>query len=135
MADVDFDRVQSLHQAVTPWIHIGLRLGLVALVAKPALSKVLTYGRSVSFFDALGIPAPAILVILAGGIQVGAIVLLLVGVGERLAAISLLPVMVVAILYAGLDWKNVSVLVGAMGLLVLETDVDTLRQPATRVLR
>lgn len=71
MADVDFDRVQSLHQAVTPWIHIGLRLGLVALVAKPALSKVLTYGRSVSFFDALGIPAPAILVILAGGIQVG----------------------------------------------------------------
>lgn len=61
--------------------------------------------------------------------------LLLVGVGERLAAISLIPVMVVAILYAGLDWKNVSVLVGAMGLLVLETDVDTLRQPATRVLR
>lgn len=59
-----------------------------------------------------------------------AITLLLVGVGERLAAISLLPVMVVAILYAGLDWKNLSVLVGAVELLVLETGVESLWQPA-----
>lgn len=84
-------------------MHIGLQFGLVALVAKPALSKVLTYGRSVSFFDALGIPAPAMMVILAGGIQVVTITLFFVGVGERLAAISLLPVMGVAILYARLD--------------------------------
>lgn len=130
MEDAPLNRVQSPRQSVLGWVHTGLRLVLVVLVAKPALSKVITYGSSVSFFDAIGMPAPAVMVIIAGLIEVGAVALLLVGVGERLAAVSLIPVMVVAILYVGPDWKNLSVLVGAVGILVLETDFDAVWHPA-----
>lgn len=126
------DRIELIRQSIPEWVHIGLRLVLVALVAKPALSKVVTFGSSVSFFSAIGIPAPALMVIVAGFIEVGAVVLLLVGVGERLAAASLVPVMLVAILYVGPDWKNLSVLLGAMGLLVLVTDFDTIWHPVDR---
>jgi len=122
MERVSVDRIESIRQSVPEWVHFGVRLVLVALVAKPALSKVLTYGGSVSFFDTIGMPAPAVMVIVAGLIEVGAVALLLVGIRERLAALSLIPVMLVAILYVGSDWKNLSVLLSAMVLLVLETD-------------
>lgn len=132
MENAYVDRIESIRQSVPEWVHIGLRLVLVALVAKPALSKVITYGGSVSFFDAIGMPAPAVMVIVAGLIEVGAVVFLLVGVGERLAAVSLIPVMLVAILYVGPDWKNLSVLLGAMGLLVLVTDFDAIWHSVNR---
>lgn len=132
MENAYVDRIESIRQSVPEWVHIGLRLVLVALVAKPALSKVVTYGGSVSFFDAIGMPAPAVMVIVAGLIEVGAVVFLLVGVGERLAAVSLIPVMLVAILYVGPDWKNLSVLFGAMGLLVLVTDFDAIWHSVNR---
>jgi uncharacterized membrane protein YphA (DoxX/SURF4 family) len=122
MERVSVDRIESIWQSVPEWVHFGVRLVLVALVAKPALSKVLTYGGSVSFFDTIGMPAPAVMVIVAGLIEVGAVALLLVGIRERLAALSLIPVMLIAILYVGSDWKNLSVLLSAMVLLVLETD-------------
>ncbi|WP_396613914.1 DoxX family protein (plasmid) [Haloferax sp. S1W] len=126
MERASVDDVASIRQSVPEWVHIGLRLVLVALVAKPALSKVVTYGSSVSFFDAIGMPAPAVMVIIAGFIEVGVVALLLVGIRERLAAVSLIPVMLVAILYVGPDWKNLSVLLGAVGLVVLETDFDAI---------
>lgn len=126
------DRIESVRQSVPEWVHTGLRLVLIALVAKPALSKVVTYGSSVSFFEAIGMPAPAAMVIVSGLIEVGAVVLLFIGIGERLAAVSLIPVMLVAILYVGPDWKNLSVLFGAMGLLVLVTDFDAVWHPIDR---
>ncbi|WP_058827165.1 DoxX family protein [Haloferax sp. Q22] len=126
MESASVDRIESVRQSVPEWVHTGLRLVLVALVAKPALSKVVTYGSSVSFFDAIGMPAPALMVVVAGFIEVAAVVLLLVGIGERVAAVSLVPVMLVAILYVGPDWKNLGVLFGAMGLLVLVTDFDAI---------
>ncbi|RBI60287.1 DoxX family protein [halophilic archaeon] len=126
MKRASIDRIESIRQSVPEWVHFGLRLVLVALVAKPALSKVVTYGGSVSFFDTIGMPAPAAMVIVAGLIEVGAVALLLIGISERLAAVSLIPVMLVAILYVGPDWKNLSVLLGAMGILVLETDFDAI---------
>lgn len=60
-----------------------------------------------------------------GTIEMGAIVLLLVGVGERLAALSLIPVVLVAILYVGPDWKNLSVLIWSLAILTLEADPDS----------
>ncbi|RBI59727.1 DoxX family protein [halophilic archaeon] len=134
MGDASVDRIQSMQQSVPGWIHVGLRLFLVALVGKPALSKVVTYGNSVAFFDAIGMPASALLVIIAGLVEVGAVVLLLVGIGERLAAVSLIPVMLVAILYVGPDWKNLIVLIGAVSLLVLKTDFDIVWWPVDRLL-
>ena len=134
MGDAYVDSIPSVPRSVVEWVHLGLRLALVVLVAEPALSKVVTYGKSVAFFDAIGIPAPSLMVVVAGLVEVGAIALLLVGIGERLAAVSLIPVMLVAILYVGPDWKNLSVLVGAMGILVWETDFDSVWQPAVRLL-
>lgn len=116
------DRVQSMRGPTPEWGIVGLRLVVAALVAKPALSKFLTYGNSVTFFDAIGMPAPALMVVVAGIIEVGAVVLLFIGVGERLAALSLVPVMLVAMLYVGPDWKNLSVLVGALAIFALGTD-------------
>lgn len=133
MEDTSVDRIQALRQAIPEWVHIGLRLVLVALVTKPALSKFVTHENSVTFFDAIGMPAPQLMVIITGIIEVGAVLLLLVGVGERLAAVSLIPVMFVAILYVGPDWKNLSVLFGALALLVLQTEVDTVWRPADRL--
>lgn len=121
MEDAYGGRVQS-----TPdWVMVGLRLMVAALVAKPALSKFLTYGNSVAFFDAIGMPAPTLMVVVAGVVEVGAVVLLLLGVGERLAAMSLVPVMLIAILYVGPDWKNLSVLVGALAITVIGTNADS----------
>jgi uncharacterized membrane protein YphA (DoxX/SURF4 family) len=107
---------------------------VAALVAKPALSKFLTYGNSVAFFDAIGMPAPTLMVVVVGVIEVGAVVLLLIGVGERLAALSLIPVMLVAMLYVGPDWKNLSVLLGSLAILGLGTDSDSVSWSARNVL-
>ncbi|WP_135305183.1 DoxX family protein [Haloarcula amylovorans] len=126
MVNAYIDNLESVRQSVPEWVQIGLRLVLIVLVAKPALSKVVTYVHSVTFFDAIGLPAPAAMVIVAGLIEIGAVALLLVGTGERLAAIALIPVMLVAILYVGPDWKNFSVLLGALGLLILTTDFDAI---------
>ncbi|QIO23031.1 DoxX family protein [Haloarcula sp. JP-L23] len=125
MENASADRVRSIRQSIPDWVMVGLRLVIAALVAKPALSKFLTYGDSVAFFDAIGMPAPTFMVVVAGVIEVGAVVLLLVGVGERLAALSLISVMLVAMLYVGPDWKNLTVLVGALAITVLGTDSDS----------
>lgn len=124
------DRVQSIRRSIPEWGVVGLRLVVAALVAKPALSKFFTYGNSVAFFETIGMPAPALMVVVVGVIEVGAVVLLFIGVGERLAALSLVPVMLVAMLYVGPDWKNLSVLVGALAIFALGT--DSLRQAARK---
>lgn len=125
MDNVSENGILPIRQSTLGWVLTGLRLVLAALVAKPALSKFLTYGNSVAFFDAIGMPAPTLMVIVAGIIEVGAVVLLLIGDGERLAALSLIPVMLVAILYVGPDWKNLGVLIGSLVILLLETDLDS----------
>lgn len=134
MGEVRVHTLQSLHQLTPNWLLIGLRLVLVALIAKPALSKFVTYSDSVSFFDAYGIPFPAVMVIVAGIIELAAVVMLLFGIGGRLAALFLIPVMIVAILYVGPDWKNIVVLVGSSVILVLGTGSYSLWQPTDRLL-
>lgn len=119
MSETGTESVRSIGQSTPDWLFTGVRLVLAALVAKPAVSKFLTYGNSVAFFDAIGMPFPELMVVLAGIIEVVAVVLLLVGLRVRLAALSLVPVMLVAILHVGPDWKNLSVLFGAVVLIVL----------------
>lgn len=127
-------RVRSIRQSTPDWVLLSLRLVVAALVAKPALSKFLTYGNSVAFFDAIGMPAPTVMVAVAGVVEVGAVALLLVGTGERLAALSLVPVMLVAILYVGPDWKNLSVLFGSLAILVLGIDSTSIRWSPRKLL-
>ena len=134
MGEVRVNPLQSLHQLTPNWLLTGLRLVLVALIAKPALSKFVTYSDSVAFFEAYGIPFPAVMVIVAGIIELAAVVMLLFGIGGRLAALFLIPVMIVAILYVGPDWKNIVVLVGSSVILVLGTGSYSLWQPTDRLL-
>ena len=134
MVETPVKRVQSLRKVTPAWLLTVLRLTLVALVAKPALSKFVTYSSSVAFFDAYGIPSPAMMVIVAGIIELAAVVMLLFGIGGRLAALFLIPVMIVAILYVGLDWKNIVVLIGSSVILVLGTGSYSLWQPTDRLL-
>ena len=128
------DSSWSLNQLTPAWVLTTLRLVLAALVAKPALSKFVTYSDSVAFFDAYGIPMPEVMVIVAGLLEVTAVVMLLFGIGGRIAAVMLLPVMLVAILYVGPDWKNLIVLVGSIAILVLGTGSYSLWQPTDRLL-
>ncbi|SEP28488.1 DoxX protein [Halogranum amylolyticum] len=114
MSETGIESVRSVRRSPPDWLLTGVRVVLVALVAKPAVSKFLTYGNSVAFFDAIGMPFPGLMVVIAGFIEVGAVVLLLVGVKVRLAALSLIPVMLVAMLHVGPDWKNLGVLFGAV---------------------
>lgn len=105
-----------------------LRFSVAVLVAKPALSKFVTYENSVSFFEAFGIPFPETMVLVAGFIEVGAVLLLLFDVRTGLAAVSLVPVMIVAITYVGLDWKNGLVLLSSLVILVLDTNDEVVRE-------
>lgn len=110
----------------------GVRLVVAWLVARPALSKALTYGSSVAFFSEIGIPHPAVMVFVVGAVEILAVVMLLVGAGGRLAALALLPVMLVAIATVGPDWKNLTVLVGAVVLLVGGTGSVSSWRPTDR---
>lgn len=132
MTDTSVERVRSIRHRVPTWLLRGVQLLLVVLVAKPAASKFRTYDGSVAFFDAIGMPAPSVLVVVAGIVEVIAVLLLLFGVGARIAALSLIPVMVVAILYAGPDWKNLAVIAGSITVLLLETEPTPMRQVIAR---
>nr|WP_256566676.1 DoxX family protein [Natrinema gelatinilyticum] len=107
--------------------------GHVFLNAKPTLSKFVTYRRLVSVFDAIGMPAPKLIVIFAEYIEAVAVVLLLVGIRTWFAVLSLILVMLVAIFYAGPDWKNIAVLVCCVAFLagdVWSAGSFGLRRPA-----
>lgn len=102
-------------------IRFVLRLGIAGLVLGPGVSKFLTYEQSVQFFRTLAIPAPAIMVVLVGGVELAVAALLLLDRAPRGSAILVIPVMVVAAVTAGPTWQNLGVLVAAVALIVLET--------------
>lgn len=115
----------SVTQVIPDWVRLLLRLLVAAVVAEPALSKFLTHESSVAFFSRIGIPFPKAMVLIAGSIQITAVVLLVLGIGEDLAALSLIPVILVAIVYVGPDWKNLAVLGGSLTIILLHTRADS----------
>jgi uncharacterized membrane protein YphA (DoxX/SURF4 family) len=118
---------ESANRAAPDWTYDALRIGIAAVVVVPGASKFLTYGQSVAFFRALSIPEPAVLVIVVGIIEVGAAGLLFVDRWTPVAALALLPVVIVAALTAGPTWQNVGVFLGASGLgLVLTESGETI---------
>lgn len=111
---------------VPGWVPDILRYIVIGLVALPGVGKFLSYSQSVDFFVSLGIPAPEITVLLVGVIELGAAALLLVNVGRWIAALALLPVMVVALVTAG-DWQALAVLLAVLGLLAVDLDLLVVR--------
>jgi len=108
-------------QRVPDWLRDGLRIVAAGLVLVPGVNKFLSYETSVAFFTSLGIPNPAILVVVVGVVEVVSAGLLLWDRAVRPAAAALVPVMVVAAVTAGISAQNVAVTVAALGLLGIDT--------------
>jgi putative oxidoreductase len=102
-------------------LRLVLRVGIAGLLLGPGVSKFLTYWQSVQFFERLALPAPDLLVPIVGGVELGAAALVLFDRASRLAAVLVIPVMLVAIGTAGPSWQNFGVLTAALGLLGVDT--------------
>lgn len=103
------------------WVPILARLIAVVIVSVPATAKFLQYPEMVARFDAWGLPWPEVTVVLAGTVQVIAIVSLVSGVAGRVGAGALAVVMVVAVTTAGADPMNLAVLFAATIILLVGT--------------
>lgn len=103
------------------WLPVGLRVLAILLVVPPAVSKFLAYGTQVAQFEMWGVPAPAISVLVAGVIELLAVIAFVLGAAGRVAALGLASVMVVAMLTAGMNPLNALVLLSAIGIIVLGT--------------
>lgn len=101
-----------------------LRIGIAAVLLGPGVSKFLTYGRSVQFFETLGMPAPAVLVLVVGVVEIGVAVFLVLDRAPRAAAVAVVPVMIVAAVTAGPTWQNLGVLIAAVVLIGIDTTPD-----------
>lgn len=98
-----------------------LRVGIAGLLLGPGLNKFLTYGQSVEFFRGLELPAPQLLVLVVGAVEVGVAAALLLDRAPRASALTAIPVMVVAAATAGPSWQNLGVLLAALVLIGIET--------------
>ena len=101
-------------------IRARLRIGIAAVLLAPGVSKFLTYGRSVQFFETLGLPAPAVLVLVVGTVEIGVAVCLFLDRAPRVAAVAVVPVMIVAAVTAGPTWQNLGVLISALVLVGID---------------
>ncbi|GAB4469264.1 MAG: hypothetical protein Kow00124_04340 [Anaerolineae bacterium] len=122
-------------QALKGWLPVVLRGVAVLATFGPALMKIIDYPGQVEFFRSLGIPAPEIMVILSGGAEVIAIILLVLGAAGRVAALMLLSVVTVAIITAGPNVASVLVALSTIGILILGTGRYSLWTPEERLLR
>jgi uncharacterized membrane protein YphA (DoxX/SURF4 family) len=104
------------------WTPDLFRVVVVGLTLPPAVGKVVSYGGSVRFFTALGIPAPRLAVAVVAVVEVGAVVLLAVDRWRWAAALPLLPTMAVAYWTTG-EWQAVAVFLAALGLLAVDAGI------------
>jgi uncharacterized membrane protein YphA (DoxX/SURF4 family) len=102
----------------------ALRIGAAALLFGPGVSKFITYDQSVTFFTRLGLPAPEVLVLVVGGIEIGVALSMLFDRVPWLGAILAIPIMIIAITTAGPSWQNIGVLLAST--LVIGTNARVL---------
>ncbi|MEY7848727.1 DoxX family protein [Natrarchaeobius sp. A-rgal3] len=113
----------------TDWVPVVLR-GLVALLLAPAaVLKFVDYSGQAALFAEYGIPAPETTVLLIGAIQLPLAILIALGIAGRLGALLVIPIMVTAMLTAGVEATNVVVLLGCIGIVLLGTGNYSLWEP------
>ncbi len=122
----------SAVDGVRRWLPLLLRVLVAALLVLPATGKFLDYGGQIEFFASLGIPAPEILVLVVGTVELASVVMLLLGIAGRVAALALVGVMLVAIVTAGANPLNLAILLGSLGILWLGTGPYSLWEPENR---
>jgi len=114
------------------WLPVVLR-GLVALVLTPAaVLKFVDYSAEAAAFAEYGIPAADVTVLLVGAIQLPAAAMIAFGIAGRLGALVLVPIMVTAMLTAGIVPANVVVLLGCVGIVRFGTGSYSVWQPELR---
>ncbi|WP_458209406.1 DoxX family protein [Haladaptatus sp. NG-SE-30] len=114
------------------WLPLILRTLIVVIVAIPAITKFADYAGQVEFFTSLGIPAPEVMVLVVGFVEVASIVMLALGTAGRVAALALSVVMLVAIVTDGANPLNVTVLLASLAIIYLGTGPYSLWQPEDR---
>ncbi|WP_266080422.1 DoxX family protein [Haladaptatus caseinilyticus] len=114
------------------WLPLVLRILIAATLALPATGKFLDYGGQVEFFASLGIPAPGILVLLVGVAELASVIMLLFGIAGRVAALGLIGIMLVAIIIAGANPLNLTILLASVGILALGTGPYSLWELETK---
>lgn len=102
----------------------------VYLLASPATQKLFTNNEAmVGYFASLGLPAPALLVIVVGLIETLAMLAFITGLGARVMAAAIVIEMLVAMATAGVNANNVVLILSAACIAVLGTSY-ALRLPA-----
>ena len=119
---------------LTDVLQVAARLAAVGITTIPALTKFLSYPERVAQFAGWGIPWPEVTVLVAGTVQVLAIVTIALGLGGRLGASALAFVMAVAMSTAGPDPLNGAVLVSSLIIVLLGTGRYSLWDPSVREL-
>lgn len=112
---------------VVPWLPVGLRAVAAAALLPAGLVKFLDYGARAATFAELGVPAPELLVLVVGAVELVAALALAFGVGSRLAGLAVVPVMLGAIATVGVVPSNAVVLVSCLGIVALGPGPYTLR--------
>lgn len=90
-----------------------LQIGAAALLFGPGVSKFITYDQSVSFFTTLGLPAPELLVLVVGSMEIVAALSLFFDRVSWLGALLAIPIMAVAMVTAAPSWQNIGVLLAS----------------------
>lgn len=93
-------RLQPMGQAL---FLLAVRLLFGALFVQTGWRKLMNFEMTANFFDGLGLPAPATMVVLVGVTELVGGILLIVGAGARVASAVLVVVMVVALVTAHSD--------------------------------
>jgi uncharacterized membrane protein YphA (DoxX/SURF4 family) len=108
---------------------------VVVLVLTPAaVLKFVDYSGQAAAFADYGIPAPEITVLLVGAVQIPAAIMIASGAAGRLGAVIVVPIMIVAMLTAGVAPSNTIVLLGCLGIVVFGTGKFTLWKPEEAVI-
>lgn len=111
------------------FLPVLLRVFAVTVTVYPAVRKFFQYSNRVSEFGGYGIPWPEVAVVLAGVVEVFAVVSLAFGIAGRLGAVTLAGTMAVAIVFAGPNPFSTVVLVASLGLCVLGTGPYSMWDP------
>jgi len=101
------------------WVPLVFRVTVVVMVFPAGLIKLLRYEARVAVFADMGVPAPELLVVLIGVVELLTALAILLGVASRLAALVVVTVMVSAMWFAGVVPTNLAVLLASGALVIL----------------
>ncbi|MDS0474573.1 DoxX family protein [Natrinema sp. 1APR25-10V2] len=126
----------SLPKIVSTELPVFARFAAVGITTFPALRKFMQYPERVAQFEVWEVPWPEIAVLVAGTVQLLAVVTIALGLGGRFGANVLAFVMVVAMSTAGPNLLNGTVFVSSVVILLLGTGRYSVWDPAmTEIIR